>query len=262
MVGFIVLLAGVRFMGERLAGSRAVAAPSSPSTADASSPSVTPGEAVDTLQAVPTPLSTTHASPGVATSSPPPDPTPSNVYAHITEGLSPTVRRRPRAVYVPNGRPGTVRVIDPRTYRVVDSFWVGGLAEHVSPSHELRWLYVEASAADALGVIDPSTGRLVRTIHGIDHPYNLYFTLDGSRAIVVAEYYDRLDFRNPRTWRLVKSVPLPCYGSDHLGPLSGRLVPAHQLRVRRAGGAGEHLHHEGHRGDGHRRQARRRQALP
>jgi len=65
-------------------------------------------------------------------------------------------------------------------------------------------------------VLDPRTGKLVRTIHGIDHPYNLYFTPDGKKAIVVAEYFNRLDFRNPHTFALIKSVSIPGSGPDHL----------------------------------------------
>ncbi|MCA1700979.1 MAG: hypothetical protein LC790_19610, partial [Actinobacteria bacterium] len=37
--------------------------------------------------------------------------------------------------------------------------------------------------------------------------YNLYFTPDGRSAIVVAERLQRLDFRDPQTWKLQKLVP-------------------------------------------------------
>jgi YVTN family beta-propeller protein len=47
-------------------------------------------------------------------------------------------------------------------------------------------------------------------------PYNLYFTPDGTRAIVVAERLHRLDFRDPNTWQLLKSVAIPWFGVDHL----------------------------------------------
>jgi YVTN family beta-propeller protein len=80
----------------------------------------------------------------------------------------------------------------------------------------MRWLYVDVDGLSELGVIDPRTGRLVRTIHGVDRPYNLYFTPDGSRAIDVAEYENGLDFMDPHGWTLTKQVALPCRGSDHL----------------------------------------------
>ncbi|HYT29401.1 MAG TPA: beta-propeller fold lactonase family protein [Actinomycetota bacterium] len=148
-----------------------------------------------------------------------PSGSPGNVYAAIVgPALSPAVAGDPQYVYVPNGIPGTVEVIDPRTFRIVRRITLGyrTFPEHVTPSWNLKWLYVDTSAASELGVIDPRTGKLVRTIHGIEHPYNLYFTLDGSAAIDVAEYYDRLEFMNPTTWALIKSVPMPCSGPDHL----------------------------------------------
>ena len=138
------------------------------------------------------------------------------VYAAIAAGgFSPAVAGVPERVYVPNGVPGTVEVIDPKTFRVIRRMHVGSFPEHVTPSWDLRRLYVDASHSSSLAVIDPRTGRVVRTIRGIDHPYNLYFTVDGKKAIVVAEYHDELDFRDPRTWRLIKRVPIPGNGPDH-----------------------------------------------
>jgi YVTN family beta-propeller protein len=147
-----------------------------------------------------------------------PEPT-RNVWAGILPGdTSPAVARDPTYVYVPNGRPGTVEVIDPRTFRIVRRFSLGyrSFPEHVTPSWDLRRLYVDTSAASELAVIDPRTGRLRRIIHGVDHPYNLYFTPDGSRAIDVAEYENQLRFLDPQTMRLRKVLPMPCSGPDHL----------------------------------------------
>jgi YVTN family beta-propeller protein len=142
-----------------------------------------------------------------------------NVYAAIAgKSFRPSVAGDPTYVYVPNGIPGTVEVIDPKTYKIVRTIHLGfgSFPEHVTPSWNMRWLYVDTSSANELAVIDPRTGRLVRIIHGVEHPYNLYFTLDGSKAIDVAEYSDRLDFMDPHTWKLIKSVPMPCNGPDHL----------------------------------------------
>src|SRR5205809_6087151 len=36
------------------------------------------------------------------------------------------------------------------------------------------------------------------------------------RAIVVAERNARLDFRDPHTFRLLRSLPVPCRGVDHM----------------------------------------------
>jgi YVTN family beta-propeller protein len=142
-----------------------------------------------------------------------------NVYAAITnQHLSPAVAGDPQYLYVPNGIPGTVEVIDPTTYRIVRTIHLGyrSFPEHVTPSWDLRWLYVDTSAASELAVIDPRTGTLARIMRGIEHPYNLYFTPDGRLAIDVAEYYNQLRFYDPHTWKLIKVLPLPCNGPDHL----------------------------------------------
>ena len=153
-----------------------------------------------------------------ADESPPPQ-TGGNVWGAITSGrLSPVVRHDHPYVYVPNGTPGTLEVIDPTTFRVVRrySFGAGAMPEHVTPAWNLRHLYVDVDARDELAVIDPRTGKITHTIHGIDHPYNLYFTPDGKQAIVVAEYEDRLVFMYPRTWHKRAELTLPCRGSDHM----------------------------------------------
>ena len=142
-----------------------------------------------------------------------------NVYAAIaTTRLRPSVANDPSFVYVPNGVPGTVEVIDPKTFRIVRTIDLGyrSFPEHVTPSWNMRWLYVDVDGTNELAVIDPRTGKLVRIIHGVEHPYNLYFTPDGSKAIDVAEYYDRLDFMDPHTWKLIKPLQMPCNGPDHL----------------------------------------------
>jgi len=142
-----------------------------------------------------------------------------NVYAAIaTKRLRPSVANDPSFVYVPNGVPGTVEVIDPKTFRIVRRIDLGyrSFPEHITPSWDMRWLYVNVDGTNELAVIDPRTGKMVRIIHGVEHPYNLYFTPDGTKAIDVAEYYDRLDFMDPHTWKLIKPLTLPCNGPDHL----------------------------------------------
>ena len=44
----------------------------------------------------------------------------------------------------------------------------------------------------------------------------MYFTPDGKYAIVVAERMQRLDFRDAHTMGIVKSLPVPCRGVDHM----------------------------------------------
>ena len=140
-----------------------------------------------------------------------------NVYAADAAGdLSPVVRGDPALVYVPNSLSNTVDVISQRTLKIVASFPVGALPQHVTPSYNLRTLYVDNDLGNSLTPIDPRTAKPGRPIP-VEDPYNLYFTPDGRFAIVVAERLQRLDFRDPNTMRLIHSLPVPeCRGVDHM----------------------------------------------
>jgi YVTN family beta-propeller protein len=142
---------------------------------------------------------------------------PVDVYRYAAAGeLSATVRGDPALVYVPNSMSNTVDVISQRTLKVVDQFPVGALPQHVTPSYDLRTLYVDNDLGNSLTPVDPRTGRPGTPIP-VEDPYNLYFTPDGRFAIVVAERLQRLDFRNPRTMQLIHSLSIPaCRGIDHM----------------------------------------------
>jgi YVTN family beta-propeller protein len=139
-----------------------------------------------------------------------------NVYAHTLPGeFSSAVRGVPERVYVPNSESGTVSVINPSTFRVIRTFPTGYYDQHVTPGWSLRRLYVDDTDENRLTELSPLTGRPIGMLPTAD-PYNLYFTPDGRKAIVVAEQLQRLDFRNRRTWRLLRSVAIPSPGPDHL----------------------------------------------
>ena len=139
------------------------------------------------------------------------------VYAHTRAGMfSPAVKGALERIYVPNSDSDTVSVIDPEKGEVVDTFPVGGLPHHVTPSHDLKTLYVNNTQGNSLTPIDPRTGKKKGEPIPVDDPYNLYFTPDGRSAIVVAERLQRLDFRDPKTWEMQKSVPAGCVGVDHM----------------------------------------------
>jgi DNA-binding beta-propeller fold protein YncE len=130
--------------------------------------------------------------------------------------LSPAARGDPALVYVPNSLSNTVEVISQRTLGVVARFATGALPQHVTPSWNLRTLYVDNDLGNSLTPINPRTGRPGHPVPVAD-PYNLYFTPDGRFAIVVAERLARLDFRRPRTMALVHSLSVPaCRGVDHM----------------------------------------------
>jgi DNA-binding beta-propeller fold protein YncE len=151
-----------------------------------------------------------------------------NVYAAGRPGLlAPEARRALARIYVPNSLSNTVDVIDQRTARVVGHFATGALPQHVTPSWDLRTLWVTNDVGNSLTPIDPRTARPGHRVPVRD-PYNLYFTPDGRRAIVVAEAHRALDFRTPHTMRLTKTLNIPqCAGIDHMDyTADGRLALA------------------------------------
>jgi YVTN family beta-propeller protein len=139
-----------------------------------------------------------------------------NVYAGaMSTHVSPELAGIPNRVYVPNELGRSLDVIDPASGKVVDRFPVGREPQHVTPSWDMTKLYVNNTMSNTLTQIDPQSGKPVKTIP-VPDPYNLYFTPDGTKAIVVAERFNRLDFRDPTTWKLLKSVPIPWSGVDHM----------------------------------------------
>jgi YVTN family beta-propeller protein len=141
---------------------------------------------------------------------------PQDIYSADRPGnLSPVVKDFPSRVYVPNSGSNTVDVIDPATYKVVEHFRVGKQPQHVTPSYDLKTLWVLNDLDDTETRIDPATGRKGETIHVAD-PYNMYYTPDGKFAIAVAERKERLDFLNSQTMKLEHALSLPCRGVDHM----------------------------------------------
>ncbi len=146
-----------------------------------------------------------------------------SVYGATVGGrLSPILAGLAPRVYVPNEGSGDVVVIDPRTFRIIGRFAVGRSPEHVTPDWDLRRLYVNDMLSNALTVIDERTGRPTRTIP-VPTPYNLYFTPDGTKAIVVEDsrypsqrYENGLRFYDRRTWKFLTFVSVPFPGADHL----------------------------------------------
>ncbi len=140
-----------------------------------------------------------------------------NVYAHTGPAMfSPATRGARSLVYVPESGSSYVDVIDPATFRVIDRYLTGARPQHVVPAWDLHTLYAANNLGNSLTPIDPNSGRVAGPNIPVTDPYNLYFTPDGSAAIVVAERLGRLDFRDPHTFALRTSVPVDCRGIDHL----------------------------------------------
>ena len=145
---------------------------------------------------------------------------PANLYSEIGPShMSPAVAGALARVYVPNRAANTVSVIDPATLKVVDTFKVGINPQHIVPSWDLSQLWVannaEGRTDGSLTPIDPKTGKPGKSVL-VDDPYNLYWSPDGQYAIVVAEAYKRLDFRDPKTMEMKFSIATPqCGGINH-----------------------------------------------
>jgi YVTN family beta-propeller protein len=143
-----------------------------------------------------------------------------NIYSEISsEHMSPVVANALPRVYVPNHTSNTVSVIDPATHKVIDTYRVGQGPQHIIPSWDLKTLWVANTANQttngSMTPIDPTTGKPGKNIPVTD-PYNMYYTPDGSSAIIVAEAYKKLDFRDPITMALQYTINAPiCRGINH-----------------------------------------------
>ncbi len=149
-----------------------------------------------------------------------PVPDRNNLYSEVVAGrMSAAVAGALERVYVPNRSANTVSVIDPATLKVVDTFKVGVNPQHVVPAWDLKMLWVannaEGRTDGSLTPVDPLTGKPGASI-AVDDPYNMYWSPDGKYAVVVAEAYKRLDFRDPHSMKLAYSIATPgCAGINH-----------------------------------------------
>lgn len=128
--------------------------------------------------------------------------------------LADSVKDIPERVYVPNGESNTITVIDPATFQILETFPVAKLPQHVVPSYDMQTLYVNNNVGNTLTPINARTGERLPDIP-IDDPYNLYFSPDGTKAIVMAERNNQVDFYDPRSWSLIKHLNIPHSGVNH-----------------------------------------------
>ena len=143
---------------------------------------------------------------------------PHNIYSEDAIGkVNPAIKDYPALVYVPNTKSNDVDVIDQKTFKIVNHFPVGREPQHVTPSWDLKTLWVLSDHGDNIRRIDPATGKEHETIH-VEDPYNMYYTPDGKYAIVVAERKKRLDFHDPHDMvKVIKQLSVPdCAGVDHM----------------------------------------------
>ena len=128
--------------------------------------------------------------------------------------LSDVVKDMPERVYVPNHTSNTISVIDPKTFKVIETWKTPRGAQHVVPSWDLKTLWVNDNEGNFLTPIDPKTVTIGKSV-AVHDPYNLYFTPNGKYAIVMAEADRQLVFRDPHTMAIKKTVPVKCNGLNH-----------------------------------------------
>jgi YVTN family beta-propeller protein len=184
---------------------------------------VTPSTSATASSASRQPTATPTLSPTPSPSPAPSGPPLGGIYAATVSGrINPSLAGIPERVYVPDEISGDVVVIDPATFRIVRRFKVGRYPEHITPDWDLSRLYVNNMQSSSLTVIDPRTSRPSGAIR-VPFPYNLYFSVDGSKAIVVDDFLgpgavrrNGLYFYDRRTWHLLKFLEIPSPGADHL----------------------------------------------
>ncbi|HKB29115.1 MAG TPA: beta-propeller fold lactonase family protein [Candidatus Limnocylindrales bacterium] len=128
----------------------------------------------------------------------------------------------PARVYVPDEKSGNVVVIDPATFKIIGTIGVGKYPEHITPAWDGQLLYVNDMVGQALTEIDPNTAQPNGVTLKVPSPYNLYFEMDGSRAIIVEDMLkgaptdpNGLAFFD-LNWKKVGFLGIPWAGANHL----------------------------------------------
>ena len=144
---------------------------------------------------------------------PPIDPT--DLYAADRPGLiTPEFAELPERIYVPNTTSNSVTVIDGATYKVLKTVKVGKQPQHVVPSWDMKTLWVNNDLGNTLTPINSITGVFGKPV-AVHDPYNVYFTPDGTRAVVMASKDHQIVFRDAHTMKVIKSTPATCDGVNH-----------------------------------------------
>ncbi|WP_372442946.1 YncE family protein [Actinomadura barringtoniae] len=163
----------------------------------------------------PTPLAPAGDSPAVP--SPSATHPPVDVYSAAGPGmLAPAARGLPARLYVPNiqGKAGIVDVIDQRTMRRLGRLKVGKAPQWIVPSWDFRTLWAADPSLQAAAPVSPHAVTRGRGV-ALTDPGALYYTPDGTSALVMAPGLGRIDARDPRTMRMIGSIELPCHGAAH-----------------------------------------------
>jgi YVTN family beta-propeller protein len=142
-----------------------------------------------------------------------------NLYSGAGIGMfAPGLASLPPRVYVPDEKTGDVIVIDPASRKIIGRMHAGSSPEHINPAWDLQQLFVDATYSNQLVPIDIHTGKLGSPIN-VPGPYNLYFSLDGTKAIDVRDSSsaptDQLYFYDRQTWSQLKALTINRAGANH-----------------------------------------------
>ncbi|MFH0782284.1 MAG: hypothetical protein V2B20_10085 [Pseudomonadota bacterium] len=69
------------------------------------------------------------------------------------------------------------------------------------------------SEATPIRIFDPATGKLVKTLYGLDGNGSVVFTSDG--RFLVASDYDKIQFWNTKTWKMMHNIDKKNASSSH-----------------------------------------------
>lgn len=171
---------------------------------------------------------TTSAPPATSAASQAPLPNPAppskdmvgaDVYAAASAGeLAPQTRNAKSLVYVADSSGTGYDIIDQRTMKLVKHrTTTSGSSgpQHVVPGWDLTTLYATDSSAGTLTPIDPQSGANGSALP-VSDAYDLSFTPDGRYAVVIAKDKQEIDFRDPHTFTLMKTLKLNCPGPESI----------------------------------------------
>ncbi len=148
---------------------------------------------------------------------------PPNLYAATVTGTpAAALAEVVPQVLVANATDGSVTVIDATTLQVSATVAVAAGASRLVPSWDFAGLWALSPGDGVLTPVQVASAATPATVGArvdLAGASELFFTLDGATAVVVADAAQRIDLVDPATWQAVASVPVPHAGLGH-GDLS------------------------------------------
>ena len=75
-------------------------------------------------------------------------------------------------IYVTNEHEGSLSIIDATTYELVDTVKVGQQPRGIGMSPDGKEIYIALGRDDAIAVVDPASGKVLRNLDGGEDPEN------------------------------------------------------------------------------------------